>query len=823
MSCGAPFSMRNKSYIIFFLSFLLLIFTVVLCAAFFSLCSMMPSPRIPLILKIFIEIFVYLSALFFFYSQLKVDLHIWIRAFVIFAFIRLVMGFSIAAIVSIMPFPGRTSFNAAVSEVFYNFPAAFIMQVLVTPFLAFPIVLGYIKTRKNEIFEQQLSIELRNIARASVPISPTEIACQVIPARLWKQFIDEEDRENLRALMKGIDFSEAIKRKMPPTKHIDGIISGRMEKPPVQPVKREKAIPVPLPSEKSEPEKKVDKVAAPEIEPPAQEATKILIPVPQKPAQEIVDGFADLDSLLQEVESAGGLDTTPQVISEKPTEEETPVSVEEVPGEQIAEIVSEVAESTEAPKQIEADASAKEPPKEEAKAPIELPDILTRQPISERDIADMKPQDEAKAGSTDVEEKVYTITSEDDFFKIPIRKLIAFNENNAGARVLERLVKRGANFVLSIPMRLLIPQLRQGKASVTIEYIYSEIPIELVNFMSADQSGDLSELEMELPIQEIFEQTDPKVIFGEEGETQEQSKWVQKTAEMNVEQIFGDSATRRDERIAVEKPDEKKLDLTLETELPVVPFDTSVKPAEDSVDLVLDNLKQMASKHGAVVSIDKFGLIDAAILSPVGVDISSFVPFVEWLATTLICEKWANTPCHVFIETEMVSCGIAIASGKRTTRDVAIYIAGISEIAETRRILNEIFRKMVATKGIENIDMKKIKTIDFIVEKELGDIDGYYGASGKMLDKSITVISSLSKDREYLSELGSIGIICSDFLSAGGMVFQGWHRVILCAPGWILGIIPMKGGVIVMEFAEQILLHEVPMQIQRLKNVLLEI
>ncbi|MGC9315362.1 MAG: hypothetical protein ACP5G4_07015, partial [bacterium] len=112
-----------------------------------------------------------------------------------------------------------------------------------------------------------------------------------------------------------------------------------------------------------------------------------------------------------------------------------------------------------------------------------------------------------------------------DKISLSIRKIIQTNANAESGAVLERLIRKGSDHALKIPLRMIIDQLSTGTVELTVDYIYNMVPIELVNFVAAQQGPDIMELKVLLPMDDIAAQVHPSLLEGG-GEGGDDSSWI---------------------------------------------------------------------------------------------------------------------------------------------------------------------------------------------------------------------------------------------------------------------------------------------------------
>jgi len=113
-----------------------------------------------------------------------------------------------------------------------------------------------------------------------------------------------------------------------------------------------------------------------------------------------------------------------------------------------------------------------------------------------------------------------------DKIRLSVRKIIKYNMDRESGAVLDKLIRKGSDSILKIPLRMIIDQLPNGAVEMTVDYIYNQVPIELVNFVTAQQGTDIMELEVALPMEDIAPQVEPSLLESSEGEEKRDSSWI---------------------------------------------------------------------------------------------------------------------------------------------------------------------------------------------------------------------------------------------------------------------------------------------------------
>ncbi|RKZ28884.1 hypothetical protein DRQ36_09760, partial [bacterium] len=203
----------------------------------------------------------------------------------------------------------------------------------------------------------------------------------------------------------------------------------------------------------------------------------------------------------------------------------------------------------------------------------ELPELPEFPPVSGEQVEkpEEKPPEEEKPEETEEpkkkphkkslrppsEEKL--ASKPEDKITVSVRKIIDYNSDIESGAVLDKLLRKGADYKLRVPIRIFMDQLGTGKIELSVDYIYNQVPIELVNFMSADHGKDLTELTLKLPMGEVMSQISPALIEGEGTEEQEESKWVSE-GEKLAEKIVFDEGEPTEGEVKIKEITKEEMD-----------------------------------------------------------------------------------------------------------------------------------------------------------------------------------------------------------------------------------------------------------------------
>ncbi|MCD6097673.1 hypothetical protein J7K18_02150 [bacterium] len=222
-------------------------------------------------------------------------------------------------------------------------------------------------------------------------------------------------------------------------------------------------------------------------------------------------------------------------------EEQKPGEVEEA----VEETVEKIKEVPTAPEMVE---------KEEEVALEESASIWSEE-ITEAVEAAEAEEIAPKPEKPEVEE--VPVKSAPKFIRLSLRQIFDLNKDNPGIEVLKKLVKGGFDYNLSIPFGLIASQIETGEIKLTADAIYDVIPIEYVNFVSPEQSANLSEIELLLPLDAIVQQIPPQ-YFEDVIKTEEpvRSKWEEEAEKELADTVLFSEEKELAEGIKIEKKDE---------------------------------------------------------------------------------------------------------------------------------------------------------------------------------------------------------------------------------------------------------------------------
>ncbi|MCD6531401.1 hypothetical protein J7K99_03025 [bacterium] len=816
---------KKSQYIAYFLNLILVLFLVAVCTALFSLEGKVQMFNLPALVRVLLEIIFYAAVLFLFYSNRTIEPDLWLRAVLMFVVFRVGIAL-LNAIAFTIAGPEGTTFSAGFRAALFGNPTIHLIEFLAVPFFAFPFIFEYAKSQAGKEIEELAEYE-ESESEFAERIPPGQIESQIVPIRLWRQFFLTENADELRELLSGVRLSSYTKTLVMPApeeteevpeiaKLLDDLLPQEVgesagEQAPPQPTPTPQASSQPPPAAETPVSTPAAQTAPPQVEETAPSAAGELSELEQlisiaetsEPAEQPAP---ETPAPSPPPESAPPQEAPPQVQQEA-VEIPEEISVEEIP-------IGESAPAEETP--------ALDLTQEISEIPLELPESIAEEAPAPQQTAPPQPEQPQPAAAPQQGPPPggYTITSPDDFFQISLRRLIELNQGKQGAQVLERLIKRGADFQLSIPMTMLIPQLREGKAAVTVEYVYSEIPIELVNFMSTDQSGDLSELELDLPLDEIMSQTDPKIIFGDQT-PQEESRWSKATDEVNIDEVFDNLGGQGGQSTPGEENPQPEdiVDLTGVEELNVAPEVEEVTESSGFPKPLMD----FASQNGLAPIMEPSEKIGVVMLCPVGTPTTGFIPAVEWLATTKLSDKWAQTPCYAFVETEMSSTGILINPGAKTRRDAFVVVTNPKDMPEMKSLLDEGYQTLEVSEQAAEIPLEEIDPIPVMSERDIKTDKGYSGMWVKLPGKTVAVVSAISADEDNMSKIVTIGTHLTELISGAGKMFSTWQRIVLYASGWAVAMHPIQGGIMLIELSEGLQFMEVLKEFQEISQHLMDI
>jgi len=162
----------------------------------------------------------------------------------------------------------------------------------------------------------------------------------------------------------------------------------------------------------------------------------------------------------------------------------------------------------------------------------EEPSEKAEEPVAEEETFEEEEKELQKPSSQQL------ATRPTDSITISVRRVIDYGKNTEAAAVLDKLLRRGSDYKLQVPLSMVLDQLKTGNIVLTADYIYNQVPIELVNFVSSEQGRDLQQLELMIPLSDVMKQVSPSLIAGNMPKEQEDSHWANDAAAIGSEVTF---------------------------------------------------------------------------------------------------------------------------------------------------------------------------------------------------------------------------------------------------------------------------------------------
>ena len=282
-----------------------------------------------------------------------------------------------------------------------------------------------------------------------------------------------------------------------------------------------------------------------------------------------------------------------------PLEEEkevVEVEEEQKPEEVVEEFVKEpeeIMETPPAPEVVE---------EEEEKEEIALEESASIWSEEVSEPVELAPEEMIQPRMPEVEE--VPVKSAPKFVRLSLRQIFDLNKDNPGVEVLKKLVKGGFDYNLSIPFGLIASQIETGEVKLTADIIYAVIPIEYVNFITPEQSANLSEIELLFPLDVIIQQV-PAQYFEDVVKTEEpvRSEWEEEAEKELADAVLFSEEKELVEGIKIEKKGEGNVAVErvqpeleeqkeVEEKEPVVEEEEEPEPALDMEAAQLDQIPE---------------------------------------------------------------------------------------------------------------------------------------------------------------------------------------------------------------------------------------
>ena len=681
---------KSTTYILYILNLALILSVIALSGLLFTIRAYVIGVLdMPYTIGIIVEIFYYLIIIHFIFAERAINPKLWVESFVTFVVIRSVLILASGLLFKFLS--SETSLLQAFWTSAYGNPIIFITQALSTPFLAFPLIFSY---EKKTRFGEKIILSGKDISESMHPrnlMRPEEMSNQTISMENWARITTTSDPDEKIELPHDIYFSDYFKDIVRSTM----IIEKDQEK--IQ-IKTKPKIKMVIPSVKDAKSKIKEKIAKPKAD--------FIKPITSKEKQ--MEKTSEIELL--EDPDAEFRKTELMKTSQGKT------GIEEVTIES-------------------AEASFLTPTDEE----LSLSELLGEY--------DEKLEEDIET------EKEYIVKSVDDEVKISIRKIIDLNRDNAGAAILDNLIKRGTDYVLQIPLTDIITQLKLGGITYNASYIYDEIPIELVNFISSQSEGRLSDYDLFIPSEYILAQIEPGIL-----EEVGLSKTPQ-TAEISDINIGINSNTE------------------------------------------MQQIKEIAEEVNLDTEIIKCEKASIIYLKPQNMEFKNpkkTAEMFEWFAT-IDAPEFEND-IKVFIETNDSFIVAKIGIAFETTMDSILVIGSKPvEINKAFVAIDSVHRGFSPPEKIPIYDKIRLEELSVSHMKKMENIKDRSGFWIDLPGKTIAVISELTTDEDHIIHITTIGDKISELLAGLGNRYASWTHFYIFAENWNASISSVPGGILIFE------------------------
>ncbi len=683
---------KSTNYILYALNLALILSVIALSGLLFTIRAYVIGVLdMPYTMGIIVEIFYYLIIIHFIFAERAINPKLWVESFVTFVVIRSVLILASGLLFKFLS--SETSFLQAFWASAYGNPIIFITQALSTPFLAYPLILSY---EKKTRFGEKITLSEKDISESIRPrnlMKPEEISNQTISMENWAKIITTSNPGEKIELPQDIYFSDYFKNIVRSTM----IIEKDQEK--IQIKTKPKIIPV-IPSVKGAKNEIEEKIAKPRTD----QIQQITLNEGQIEKTFEIELLEDPDAEFRKTELM------------KTSQGKT--GIEEV-------IIESAEESFSTPADKE----------------LSLSELLDEyEETSEQDIET---------------EKEYIVKSVDDEVKISIRKIIDLNRNrdNAGAAILDNLIKRGTDYVLRIPLTDIITQLKLGGITYNASYIYDEIPIELVNFISSQSEGRLSDYDLFIPSEYILAQIEPGVL----------------------------------EEVGLLK----------------IPQTAEISDADIGItsNLKMQQIKEIAEEVNLDAEIIKCEKASIIYLKPQNMEFKNpekTAEMFEWFAT--IDTPEFENDIKVFIETNDSFIVAKIGIAFETTMDSILVIGSKPvEINKAFAAIDSVHRGFSPPEKIPIYDKIRLEELTVSHMKKMENIKDRSGFWIDLPGKTIAVISELTTNEDHIIHITTIGDKISELLAGLGNRYASWIHFYIFAENWNASISSVPGGILIFE------------------------
>ncbi len=611
---------KHSNKLNYFLTLLLLGAGILMTSLIFTLKQDESFLHVSAYIKIGFAVVFYIIFVFAFFKKTKSSVIVaGLYRSLIFLIVHLTLSSGVAAVLIIIE---KMAFLDAFLATFWYYNPAFFFQVIIVPFISFPLIVSLIYkgrlTKRPSVnfdmkfynpfaMEEQLAATTGDIVSASEMKDDVDLEVESQDISEVEKLDDEGDDDmelpdELEVLDEESDEFESDEFAETDTleqEFEENLFDDEREEPPVSKAKGKTAA-----EEAEKGQGEGEELTGEQLE--LEEESESEKEPPMFAVEE--DEYADVDAL-EEPESMGDL-----------VEKKVEAELEEM------EIEDEFEEAV---FDTEDEALPLEDEEEElASTEWEQDASMAGEEAVEEDMAasigdvklDLKGDDVDESEEQKASREL--ITSEDGIAKVDYQSIIENNEGNDAAEQMRKLVRRGADFSIDIPAKDILPKLKEGKLKFSVEYLYVKIPFELVNFLAPGQSGNLSELYLEIPMNEVLSQFSNDLLkkYIPKDKAELFSDYVSpEEIELNLSDIRADSESRQEEAVFEVSGKDKNTDqdentgveaaINLDDDDDNDESDTIIGAEDEPEEVTVDFESQLEDLEFATMSNDDFNTI----------------------------------------------------------------------------------------------------------------------------------------------------------------------------------------------------------------------
>ena len=441
---------------------ILFIAGVAISSLLYDLKEQLPDFNVSWELKIAFAGAVFLLALFIF-SNHKFNPVLWFKGLVVILIFWFLLAIGNGLVFFFFLNRDSFVFLTAFRNALFDYTPTFLFQIILSPCLAYPILIESLSTDDEDI----LSSPIEEPDRVEKSIGPPEQKASPPPEPFesWREVPTIKEKDLI------LDSTQGI--PVPFLHGAPGIVDEKPEESDEIQIEAEATVELPVSGsihlEEPEAVGETEEILGFDLDEVSEELdgipklTEIAVTIPKKPAPQPEEAEPVIERIPEKEEAP--------TENFEPKEKRPISSVAEVKGQEIAGLDDLLDDLPAVEMQIAGKKEEITAPEEPILTPEKVKEFTEsharkdeKPQVSEPEKPPQKPKKSPKAP-----ESKELAKDPSDKIHISIRKIIKFNKDSEGGEVLDKLIRKGSDHLLKIPLRMFVSQLLTGKVTLTVE------------------------------------------------------------------------------------------------------------------------------------------------------------------------------------------------------------------------------------------------------------------------------------------------------------------------------------------------------------------